>query len=470
MATFENLRKHWLWAVVAFSITTVIAVFTMYMQYRTTQHDLGGNLNAKFHSRLLNNKDARTIVVCIEDTTIELNDLYVTPTFDNPSEFSLKDFSLSFNVQCTNVTPVPTSFVDSHDYGKNVWIFKYKDNILAAYDDTKKIFQNFKLTGNRGRCYIKTKASHDGATSAFEYESDVWFIVEPNSRNLSFEDWKINCKKRIFEVIDEKIYDVYYFSKKHDPEFQFDVALSADNKIKNKGDESSNKTLVSNEAKIYNKPQNPIETPSNIKTNENIKTENNSETGVEILDYSANVQPKQYTQITVNCNEILSVDEDYLLLYNYKDSLNLTHHSYYYFKGEGKKSFTVYFGGVYGVDKLILRKKINYLDAIEEIQEGNKIKLKNKTESVLVYVLPYSDYSKTYGFINAGRTLSIDKNTRVPIILFELEKDSVPLPAEKNESIIQIGSGFVLGISIAWGILGLIILFSFIYFKFFDKN
>lgn len=474
MADFEKYSKHWVWALLAFIITTLIAVATMYLQYKSTQHDIGGNLNAKYHTRLLNNKDARTIIVCVDDTTVELEGLYVTPTFDNQSEFSLKDFSLSFDAECTNVTPVPTSFVDIHEYGKNEWIYKYKDNILAAYDDTKKIFQSFKINDKRGRCYIKTKASYDGAASAFEYETDVWFIVEPNLRNLSFEDWKINCKKRIFEIVNEKYYDVYYFSKKHEPEFQFDVSLSADNKTKTINDKKSDNTL-SDISNISTIPQRQVEAVENNNLHENVEDDDKFEgyiakNDIEIADYHLIVKKEKYAELKIVCNEILAASEDYLLLYDYKDSLNEINHSFHYYRGLGRKEFTLNLGGVYGVEKLRLRKKINYSEAIEEIREGNKIKLKNKTESVLVYVLPYSDYSITYGIVNPLQTLSIDNNTAVPIILFELEKKPSLFPAEKNESIIQIGSGFVLGISIAWGILGLIILFSFIYFKFFDKN
>ena len=230
---FEKFRKHWIWAIIAFIVSTIITGCALFLQYRSTKHDFGGSLNATFHSRLLNSRDARTIIVCLEDTTLDLNDLYVTPTFDNPSEFSLKDFSLSFDAECTNVELVPTTFVDAHDYGGKEWIFKYKEDVLAAHDDTKKPFSQFRLSDTKGRCYIKTKASYDGAPAAFEYNTDVWFFVVPNMRNLSFEDWKINCKKRIFESISDKYYDVYYYAKNHRPEYQFDVALVTDNQMNN---------------------------------------------------------------------------------------------------------------------------------------------------------------------------------------------------------------------------------------------
>ena len=207
MISFEIIRKHWAWALIAFFITTGIAVISIFLQYKVNQRESGGSLNATFHSRLLNNREAKTIIVCLEDTTIDLANLYVTPTFDNPSEYSLKDFSLTFDVECSNVSIVPTTFVDAHEYGNNEWIYKYKENILAAHDDTKKPFSHFILSDTNGRCYIKTKASYNGSPSAFEYQTDVWFFVEPNERKLSFENWKIGCKKRIFELVDENYYE-----------------------------------------------------------------------------------------------------------------------------------------------------------------------------------------------------------------------------------------------------------------------
>ena len=110
----SNIKDSWL--VVLLSI--VIGAVGLYLQYQSRRHEVGGTLNATFHSRLLNNKDARTIIVCLEDSTIDLQDLYVTPTFDNPSEFSLKDFLLSYDVECTNIEIEPKSFIENNKYIK----------------------------------------------------------------------------------------------------------------------------------------------------------------------------------------------------------------------------------------------------------------------------------------------------------------------------------------------------------------
>lgn len=226
--SFEYFRKHWIWPVLVSAITLAITIYSAHLQYRSARHEMGGSLMATFYKHSLNNREARTIVVCMEDANVNLRGLYVTPTFDNPSEFSIKDFSLTFNVQCSNVTPVPSSFVEAHSFGGDEWLFRYKDDLLAAHDDTKRIFTDYNVTGNTGHCFIETKASYDGASAAFEYNTDVWFLVVPKKHAQSYEDWKINCKKRIFDVISDRYYDVYYFSHDKAAEYQFDVALTND--------------------------------------------------------------------------------------------------------------------------------------------------------------------------------------------------------------------------------------------------
>ena len=312
----SNIKDNWLVVL----ISVIISLVGLYWQYQSRRHEEGGTLNATFHSRLLNNKDARTIIVCLEDTTIDLQDLYVTPTFDNPSEFSLKDFSLSFDVECNNVEIEPTSFVESHKYGKKEWIYKYKYDILAAHDDTKKPFSTYHLKDKHGRCYIKTKASYDGAVSAFEYNTDVWFIIENNPKNLSFDNWKIDCKKRIFEIIDEQFYDVYYYAKNHQPEYQFDVALKlASENSKTKIDNKFNKEETHEQK---SKPQQSIE----IKKKENItqvESPNKKEVNEPTYVNSSSDEPKidnyvtennnGYIHYEINLNKELETGKDYIL-------------------------------------------------------------------------------------------------------------------------------------------------------------
>lgn len=222
---FELFRRHWLWSILVTGITLFITIYNSYLQHRSAQHEMGGSLMATYYQRSLDNRGARTIVVCMDDANVNLNGLYVTPTLDNPREFSIKDFSLSIKATCSNVELVPSSLVETHEYGGGEWLYKYKDNLLAAHDDTKRIFTDYKVSGNTGYCLLETKASYDGAATAVEYNTNVWFLVVPRKSAQSFEQWKINCKKRLLEVVSDKYYDVFYYSRTNNVERHFDIAL-----------------------------------------------------------------------------------------------------------------------------------------------------------------------------------------------------------------------------------------------------
>ena len=436
MTSFEKFRKHWLWALVAFFITTVIAVTSAYFQYRTTQHELGGSLNATFHSMLLNNREARTIVVCMEDTTIDLTNLYVTPTFDNPAEYSLKDFSLSFDAECTNVHIVPTSFVDAHEYEKNEWIYKYKDNVLAAHDDTKKPFSHFVLTDTKGRCYIKTKASYDGATDAFRYNTDVWFIVEPNNKHLSFDDWKINCKKRIFEIVEDKFYDVYYYTHNNKPEYQFDVALgSSDNKTSNqltKNESKNQDTYQESKTRPVESPQPTIQNtiPNNItveKTEEHNSQEESSSSepesikikGYTVLKYSS------YTSLVLNLNNEFTPGGEYIFLFTNKDSLNHEYTTYNYVNGDTKsnsneKQCTFYFSNdidLSEISNLRFLQNSNVEDFVK-IDSTSEYEIKNISEYEIICVIRYSYYTVSYRTLRGGETMQLRDIGKQPLLVF----------------------------------------------------
>lgn len=360
MTRFERIRKHWIWLLIGFIISTIIGLISIYFEYRSNQHELGGLLNATFHSRILNNREARTIVVCMEDTTIDLANLYITPTFDNPAEYSLKDFSLSFDVECTNVHIIPTSFVDAHKYEKDEWIFKYKDNILAAHDDTKKPFSHFVLSDTKGRCYIKTKASYDGAVDAFLYNTDVWFIVEPNKKHLSFDDWKINCKKRIFEFIEDTKFDVYYISKYNNPEFQFDVVLQS-------SDKKSNKPKIDNSSPEW---ENTIkesfnnENASFVSFEEVSQFDEKSHAELEIDDYI--IQYSDTTQITLLLNKPAKKDGMFVLSYLSLKGLKTV---------RNYAIFEVYKGQMESKIKLLSNQKIADLCLYHQICPNNNYKI-----------------------------------------------------------------------------------------------
>lgn len=459
----SKIKDHWLIVL----ISVIIGIVGLYWQYQSRRHEMGGTLNATYHSRLLNNKDARTIIVCVEDSTIDLQDLYVTPTFDNPSEFSLKDFLLSYDVECKNIEIEPTSFVETHNYGKNEWIFKYKDNILAAHDDTKKPFSSYHLKDNVGRCYIKTKASYDGAVSAFEYNTDVWFIIEKNSKNLSFDNWKIDCKKRIFEIIDEQFYDVYYYAKNHQPEYQFDVALTASSETREREnvailpqqDTRDDKTIVSqptkkNEiAEEVEKKETPKDIAANVSEEAPVQSGINSSSEKIMIESYVEKDKGDYIRYEIQLNEELEAGKEYVMTYDAIDAQeDLEYDGYYYLdtydRSENKKIIYNLKGSkIINFKELI--SNVNTEDYLEIGNKDEKTEIKNKTNSDLLCVFRYSGHSTSYREIKGNSSMTIDNLGNEPILVFDLGTTS--------------GNG-IMALNNVDGVKGYFLLFLFVIF------
>ena len=208
----SNTGKKWItWSM----ISAIISAISLYFLYMNEQ---GGTLDATYQSHPLRNGESRMIVVCVEDTTITLNDLCITPIFQNLSRYSLKDFSLSFEVESTNITLTPSSFVEQYRIKENVCLYKYTEG-LTAHDNTVPPISFIKINDTIGYCNIKTKASYNGASSAFEFTSVVLFFIVPNKGQVSYDEWKIRCVERISDSVKGDYYDVYYYAKSHRPEY-----------------------------------------------------------------------------------------------------------------------------------------------------------------------------------------------------------------------------------------------------------
>lgn len=443
---FEKFRNHWSLKFLAITIPIAISLAGFMLQYRSSRHELGGTLNATFHSLYLNNREARTIVVCMEDTSVNLSTLYVTPTFDNPSEFSLKDFSLSFDAECSNVILVPSSFVEAHEYGGDEHIFKYKDNVLAAYDDTKKPFSKFLLKNIQGRCYIRTKASYDGAESAFEYNTDVWFFVVPNKSHLSYEDWKINCKKRIFEYVTDQYYDVYFYANNHETEYQFDVAL---NKTKNYEESPTAKQYAASSSPSS---QNRKEPDNNSKqtrlNNENIQKEDEKPvTHVVVKDNNQGFGLAQCSSsysdgrnsIYLKYNKPAVEDAKYIFYCQYTtkesdETQTLVHPMEvkagmidYEFSYKSKEEFILN-------DNARLLMQSNAEGLVDYLRKGESTEIRSKSYNDVVVVIYTSADSYFTHLLSPGAIYYTNANNEIEVFDtgFERNKEDIPLSDRMN--------------------------------------
>ena len=96
MNIVEKVKSNKYVVVLTTLFTVITAIFGLYTGIISFKHELGGSLNASIKNYSLNNNETRTIVVCFDTPSIDMSHLFITPTFDNPSEYSLKDFSLRF--------------------------------------------------------------------------------------------------------------------------------------------------------------------------------------------------------------------------------------------------------------------------------------------------------------------------------------------------------------------------------------
>ena len=205
-------------------LAAVVGLAGIWFSYQTFRHDAGGELTAWHQQRELHNNTKRTIFICLDDINADLSSLQVTPFFDNSSKYSIKDFSLTYTVESSNVECEPTGFYSKIDYNGNKSVFRYNFESLKPYTDTEPPFRNFKIRAKQSRCCIETKATYDGANYPYIYNLDVWFLVV-DRRNITEENWRLSCKKAIFDVVEDREYDIYYYGggKK---DYVFDVNLA----------------------------------------------------------------------------------------------------------------------------------------------------------------------------------------------------------------------------------------------------
>lgn len=324
MNIVEKVKSNKYVVILTTLFTVITAVFGLYTGFISFKHELGGSLNASIKNYSLNNNETRTIVVCFDSPSIDMSHLFITPTFDNPSEYSLKDFSLEYEVICHNINFQPNTLVSAHELGNNKILYKYNENTLSAYGDTKQPFSSFTITGgNIGRCEINTKATYDGAPYPFYYRTDVWFIHEPNRRNVSFDFWKANCKTVIFKNISTMHYDVHYLAQNAPYEHQFDVALQA-----KEGNEKPTETVTNSKPEIAKKQDNisqpvsqPVPAPketSVVKKEQPVAKGTASNNGdLQIVSYEVTEKNKyNFTSVSFKLNQALSEKEKYLLTYD----------------------------------------------------------------------------------------------------------------------------------------------------------
>jgi len=223
-------KKSITWGTIGAFILGMATLYGVYLQHREEERKSGGIFEARFHESNVPSDGHRTIVVCTDNADNAFTNVSVTPTVNNPSRYPLPGFSLELHVNAYNMELTPTDYYPMARLDENEYVFTYKDDKLLNQHFTPKVFQSLRIAqGKLGRCTIHMTATYEGSDRPFTYNSDVWLLLVPNTKNLSFENWKLSCKNAIYEHVETGlIYDEYYFTQNGQTFHDFDLSLPAD--------------------------------------------------------------------------------------------------------------------------------------------------------------------------------------------------------------------------------------------------
>lgn len=195
--------------------SAIIGAVSLLLGIRQYNHDRGGTLSPIFGSEAIHNNDTRVIFVCLDNADFGPLNIGVVPVFDNPTEFSVRDFSLTYSVESNGISFIPSDLFSERKTGAGLVSYRYSENILYAFTCSESPFSS--LTANRdgGRCIITARATYDGAKEPFIYRTDLRVLIVDNSKDLPFEDWKLSCQKAIYSCLnrDVSLYDTFIIGK-----------------------------------------------------------------------------------------------------------------------------------------------------------------------------------------------------------------------------------------------------------------
>jgi hypothetical protein len=334
-----------------------------------------------------------------------LNNISVTPVFDNSSEYPFNGFDLRYNVDIADgQAPVPNSLFEHIYINENTSQYKYKENVLPQYSQTYEPFRLSSLPKVNSRYIIDAKASYSGAKFAYHYKVRLWLRHIPKRPNQSIDDWKISCKEVIRDM--KEVKDVY------------DAFLFCDNQIINDfgvdyGAMNSTNVTTDNASKTSENQKPEVNSDLIIKQNKASNSMSNSasstnqakETSISIpnpkvssLDETEMSPDLEYTSfstfsedsicyLSLKANKILSSDNVYHVVYHNENSGRNDGYEIVEFRGNDSNKINIKLIREAEVDYITIPKrdhsKINDI-TIEQCSDGVELK-NNSPESLIVY-------------------------------------------------------------------------------------
>lgn len=383
-------------------------------------NDLNATVDVTLDSRQINDNEARTIVVCLNesDKELDLEDINIVPTFYNPCDFNLEDFNLTYDVTNNNVEIEHTDFYSKNKYGLNRCIYKYKEKELGKeYESTPRPFIFCKIHGDRGASKIVAKLNYRGSSHPFVYTTYVKYIIEP-TKDYTIEQWISKCKSLVRDSIQGNVYDGYYcYNNQIKKEFDIplkagivntkeEVKPTAKKEIGN-GDKEPKKVAVLQETTEI--PNRNLNISNTLHDNSDSQLEYN----IKSYKYEENNSDDVPYTLTVEVDKPLVYWEDEKCVFYYKYIKDFYHPVVL---RNGTNVFKTTFKHAFDFQLMKVLKKTACDNYLEVKEEGRNRILHNKTDNKIICEIAFDNGERTYGEILGNQKIS---TTGKPVGVFD---------------------------------------------------
>ena len=387
------------------ALATSIGVYKFAQQ---TYNDLNASIDVTLDSRQIKENYVRTIVVCLNesDTDFDLEGINIIPTFYNPCDFKLEDFSLSFDVTNKNVEIEATDFYSKNKYGINRYVYKYKEKELEKnYESAPRPFVSCRVHGSTGTSNIVSKVNYRGSSEPFLCTIDVKFIVEP-IKDSSLEQWISKCKSLVLDSIVGNVYDGYYCYKNQIFK-EFDIPLKGNVSEPKKQQESAPIKTNKKDNSVKSTQQVPVTVSSTEEHADNnyVKPDGNLEYCITSYNYEESYNEKYPYRLTVQLDKsiIITGDEECIFYYkNVKDNYIAVKLK------NGSNIFDCYFKEKFDFPMMKVLKMTNCENYLEIDQKGDSYLLHNKTDNKIYLKVVSNDGKESFDVLLGNQSVLRD--------------------------------------------------------------
>lgn len=377
-------------------IGIIIAIMTLSLNLKSCWRELNASIYVTINSKEIQSNDTTTTVICLEDSSqiIDMEAIKIVPSFYNPLNYPLADFSLSFDVKNENVDFSPTDLYSKEANGINRFIYRCKEKKLDGNSEEAPYpFLSCKLNKNIGKSHIVSKVSFMGLDVPYKYYTDVLFCVIPKLSD--YNEWTKTCKDSISKYVGNRKYDVFYYGENDFLKL-----------------ERNNVPLVGN---------NNISTDSNS----NIEVEDNSQDykyDIKSYCFEGNGREDYPWTLYITLNKQVNDSEDETCLLHYK------HKNDKYIRvviPKGKAICNVVFDKKVDFNQLDVLKEKNLNDYIDVKRNENDIELKNKTDNLVVCMVYSQNRNIGYYEIRGNENFKILNNNNIIKVFHTGKKKSI---------------------------------------------